>query len=100
MTSESCAASTRAETGWESSKDNLAGAIAAAEHRLGGHIAILQIDAQLATENQVQVAIGGARFEQVIAAFQFPPLAAFKKVFHAFKADVGKQLGVFQMLAD
>jgi hypothetical protein len=45
------------------------------------------------------VAVGGVRLEQVVAALQFPSLAALEQVLHAFEADLGKQLGMLQMLA-
>jgi hypothetical protein len=78
---------------------HLADTIAADQHGLRGHVAALQVDAQLTAEDQVEVVVGGVRLEQVIAALQFPSLASLEQVLHAFEADLGEQLGMLQMLA-
>ena len=64
-----------------------------------GHVAVSQIDAQFATKNQIQMAVGGTGFQQVVAALQLQAMAAFEQMLDAFQADAGEQIGAFEMRA-
>jgi hypothetical protein len=45
------------------------------------------------------MAVGGPGFEQMLSVLQIQGVAAIEQMTHAFQADVGEQIGLFEILA-